>query len=257
MGSLVIIGPWMLRNRLAAGHWSISHQSGASFAYHKVADVVLWSQGRSRYRFDPEVHNEIRSEIDQHLQEKWEQHFGPLTEIERDNLTWKKLNYNLATDIDQFVASKLLWSVGMDMLIDRKWALVECFAAQGITMLIFPLGLLLSPPAGAGTAPLSMLLGSSESLISMIVPVCIGAGYALLALIVLGQLIYTCIRRHVPASFFVFWPAATLFVLALPFEDPRFRLPLIPLMWLMAVSRKDPIASKNNNFTAGSENTLV
>ncbi|MHC4442118.1 MAG: ArnT family glycosyltransferase [Planctomycetota bacterium] len=242
MGSLTVMGPWMLRNRLVAGHWPISHQAGASFAYHKVADVVLWSQGRNRYRFDPHVHNEIRSEIDRRLQEKWEQRFGPLTQTERQNLTWKKLNYNLADDIDQFTASKLLTSVGLDMLTNRRWALVECFTAQGINMMIFPLGLLLFPPAGAATAPLSMLLGPSNSVISTIVPAGIGLGYALLALIVLGRLIYVGMRRYRPASYFVFFPATTLFILALPFEDPRFRLPLVPLMWLMACSQVRPRA---------------
>ncbi|UCD30545.1 MAG: glycosyltransferase family 39 protein [Planctomycetota bacterium] len=239
LGCLIVIGPWMLRNRMVAGHWGISHQSGASFAYHKVADVVLWSQGRSRYRFDPDVHDEIRGEIDRRLQKKWAQRFGPLSEIERQNLSWRKLNYNLATDIDQFSASSLLWSAGTQMLANRRWAAVECFSAQGINMLIFPLGLLLFPPAGTGTAPLSMLAGGSGSWLSTTLAAGIGICYTVLALAVLGRLIHAFLGRYWPASFFVFWPAAALFVLALPFEDPRFRLPLVPLMWLIALTQRE------------------
>jgi len=233
-GTAAVVGPYLLRNRIVAGHFALTPQTGTSFAYHKVVDVVLFSQGRSRYRFDAQTLDEIRTQIDHRLQTKWEQSYGPLTPAQREALTFAKLNFGEAESVDPFAASSLLWSVGLEMLADRPGALVQCFVTQGATMLIFPLGLILFPPAGEGAAPLSMLLGSG-SIAAIAVAAALGACYAALILAVCGRLIAAARRRSWPNHFFVIWPTLALFALALPFEDPRFRLPLIPFLWLLAV----------------------
>ena len=82
-----------------------------------------------------------------------------------------------------------------------------------------------------------MLLGSSGSIVTFGVSLVIGLAYATLAAAVFVRLVAVLCKRCWPAQMFALWPAAGLLLLTLPFEDPRFRLPLIPLFWLIAVSR--------------------
>ena len=182
VGVAAVVGPWLLRNRIVAGHWALSCQSGASFAYHKVADVVLWSQGRHRERFDAQALDEVRIAIDQRLRHEWRQRFGPLTPRQEQALTWTRLNFGRTEGIDPFVASSLLWKVGRQMLAGRGRAMAACFTAQGLDMLIFPLGLVLDPPAGQGSAPFS-LLGGGQSRTAQAAAAVIGSAYAVLAVL--------------------------------------------------------------------------
>ena len=234
VGSSLVVVPWLARNRIVSGHWSLTHQTGASFAYHKVADVVLWSQGRSRYRFDADTLDEVRTGMDHRLHAHWRDRHGPLTAAQRQTLTWRKLNFGRAEGIDPFEASGLLWRVGLEMLAGRKFALVQCFTAQGGSMLVFPLNLVLHPPAGRGSAPLSTLLGESRA--GVIVAVVLGSAYAALAMAVCVKLVLAGLRRRWSPALFVLWPMLAIFALSLPFEDPRFRLPLMPFMWLLAIA---------------------
>ncbi|MEP0841476.1 MAG: glycosyltransferase family 39 protein, partial [Phycisphaerae bacterium] len=157
LGVAVTLWPWLLRNHRLTGHVALSQQSGASLAYHKVLDVILWSEGRARDRFDPAVAAEVRSRIDRRLREAWRRRVGPLTAEQEASLDWHALNFGgrLADGLDPFVASRLLWSIGLETLADHPWAAMKCLTVQGLLMLIFPLGLVLWSPAGAGAAPLS------------------------------------------------------------------------------------------------------
>ena len=236
-GTSAVVGPYLVRNRIVAGHFALTPQTGPSFAYHKVVDVVLCSQGQSRYRFDTQTLDEVRAQIDCRLQTQWEREYGPLTPAQREALTFAKLNFGEAESVDPFAASSLLWSVGLELLADRPWALVQCFVAQGVKMLIFPLGLVLFPPDGEGAAPLSTLLGPGSTAAGA-VAAALGLYYTALILAVCARLIAAARRRHWPGHFFVIGPMLTLFVLTLPFEDPRFRLPLVPFLLLLAVGRQ-------------------
>jgi hypothetical protein len=232
-GAALPLGSWMARNRAVAGHFALSSQTGPSFAYHKVADVILWAQGLHDHRFDPEALDTVRTMIDRRLLEKWPQRVGPLTPQQRSDLTWTRLNFGRTRTVDPFVASSLLWEVGREMLAGRRAAMLACYAAQGAGMLVFPLGLIIDPPAGTASAPLSLIGGGSA--LSKALAVAIGSAYAALALAVLCRLIAAVWRHRYSAHLFALWPALTLFLPIMPFEDPRFRLLLIPLLWLLAV----------------------
>ena len=274
VGVAALVGPWLLRNRIVAGHWALSHQSGDNFAYRKVADVVLWSQGRHRERFDAQALDEVRIAIDQRLRHEWRQRFGPLTPRQEQALTWTRLNFGRTEGIDPFVASSLLWKVGRQMLAGRGRAMAACFTVQGLKMLVFPLGLVLDPPAGQGSAPFS-LLGGGQSRTAQAAAAVIGSTYAVLAVLAAWGLLSAARRRcwpgekkgsgvfcakhpsgrsgkrlptpffllwhrRWPAHFFAVWLILALLLPTLPFEDPRFRLPLVPFLWLLAVSRHSP-----------------
>lgn len=247
LGTTAVMGPWLARNRIVAGHWALSQQSGASLAYHKVVDVTLWAEGRPEYRFDTDgAVAEIRERIDRRLRHEWTDRYGPLSKEQLETLTWRNLNFGRPVAADPFDASSMLWSIGLDMLAGRLWAMIRCFTVQGLFMLIFPLGLLLWPPAGSGSAPLSMLLGGGGAL-AKVIPGLIGAAYAALAAWILVRVVATALRRRWPAGFFALWPALAMFAFSLPSEDPRFRLPLIPLFWILAVSRPPSPGPKTPN----------
>jgi hypothetical protein len=237
LGVVAALAPWLLRNRVLTGHLAISQQSGASLAYHKVVDIVLWSEGRPQYRFDPDATAEVRDRIDQRVRREWPARYGPLTNRQLETLTWHNLNFGKPVAVDPFKASSMLWSVGLHMLADRPWATLKCFAVQGLFMLIFPLGLVLWPPAGSGSAPLSMILGGKGLLAAKVIPAALGAAYAALTFWIVVRLVIAAVHRRWPAGLFAFWPALAMFVFSLPSEDPRFRLPLIPLFWILAVAQ--------------------
>jgi len=237
LGTAGTVTPWLVRNHRVTGHVTLTCQSGASFAYHKVVDVILHEQGRADHRFDPHTLDAVRRQIDERLRTRWQERFGPLSPAQREALSWHKLNFGIVeADIDPALASSMLWSVGLEMIADRKRALVECFLAQGAGLLAFPLGLVLFPPAGR-TAPFSMLLGTAGSKVALAVSLILGAAYTALAAAVLVRLAVAVVRRSWPPCMHLFWPFAGLLCLTFPFEDPRFRLPLVPLMWIMVVGR--------------------
>ena len=235
LAGLAIALSWNLRNLVLAGHAEPTSQTGASFAYHKAVDVVLWREGRSRLRFDSTTLAETRDRLDAELREDWAKRYGPLQPEQLSQLTWRKLNFGQARGVDGFKASAILKNIAITTFLRDKTATVACFATQGLSMLVFPLGLVLCPPAGA--APFSMLGGGS--MLSRVAAGGIGFGYAVLLLAVSGKLVRGAFdRRPVAAAFALVLPAAALFLLSIPSEDPRFRLPIVPLFWVIALARR-------------------
>jgi hypothetical protein len=231
VGTLLVVGPWCLRNKKVAGHFALSHQSGASLAYHKVMDVVLWSEGKSRLRFDYDTQDVARANIDARLRSEWQKRVGPLTPDQRFALVWDRLNYDVPIPMDPFVVSDLLSRIGIELLLENWKSTTACFWVQGLSMLVFPLGLVIDPPVGA--TPLTMLGG--RGMLSKVAAGAIGGVYALLLLVVLWRIWSAVWERRWPVHFFVIWPALALFLFSLPSEDPRFRLPIVPLMLVLAL----------------------
>jgi hypothetical protein len=231
---------WNARNAAVARRDALTSQTGASFAYHKAVDVVLWREGRSRRRFDSATLTEVRDRFDAELREQWARRFGPPTPEQASQLTWRKLNYGQERGIDAIEASSILKSIALRTFLEDKLATAECFAGQGLSMLVFPLGLVLFPPVGA--APFSMLGGGS--MLSRVAAGGIGLGYAILVAAVTWRLLrsHFC-RGWFSSAYFLFFPAAALFLLSLPSEDPRFRLPIIPLFWAIALARGSSVTT--------------
>ncbi|HSW45754.1 MAG TPA: hypothetical protein VLM89_09295, partial [Phycisphaerae bacterium] len=190
------------------------------------------------HRFDPGTLDTVRTMIDRRLQQKWQERFGMLTPRQREQLTWQKLNFGQSEGIDPFVTSELLWEVGWEMLAGRRADLLACCVTQGVGLFVFPLNLLIDPPAGSRSAPLS-LLGDGRTRVSWAVAAAVGCAYAALALTALCRLLFAACGRRGPARLFAFWPLLVLFLPVLPFEDPRFRLTLVPMLWLLAVGRSN------------------
>ena len=78
---------------MLAGHAALASQTGASFAYHKAVDVVLWQRGPKPSALQRAVLAEVRDRFDAELRERWAEQFGPPTPEQAEQLTWQKLNY--------------------------------------------------------------------------------------------------------------------------------------------------------------------
>ena len=243
LGAGLVVSPWIIRNGLVGGHYQLNCEAGPAFAYHKVVDVILWSQGRSDERFNQAAVVSVRESIDEKLRAAWAARVGPLDDATRERLCCEKLNFGLDYGSDPFDAHRLFVRVGMGELFARPGSTASCFIVQGLKLFIFPLGLVLDPPAGEGAAPLSTLLGGGGILRRAIIPAMIGVVYAGLALLAFVRIFPTAYGVDFHAGIFAVMPVICLFVQTLPFEDPRFRLSMTPFL-LMLVKRPHIVSSE-------------
>ncbi|MCH7527772.1 MAG: glycosyltransferase family 39 protein [Planctomycetes bacterium] len=220
---LLVIGSWMLRNQVVAGHFALSDQSGVVLAYFKAAEVTLWREGRTVERYletslDPayaQRPHAVWEGIDARLRSR----FAGLADEQRSALHWRNLAQGNQTDIDSFAISKALARIGWSDLVESPTATAACCMVRCGSILTFPLNLAVKPPDGV---PLRRWRSAA-----------IGAIYSLLALAVLVRLCRGAIGFRA-----VYFPVActlALLLAATPQVDPRFRVPMIPLLIAVAL----------------------
>jgi hypothetical protein len=207
---------WMLRNLLVAGHFALSSQSGVVLAYFKAAEVELWREHRTVDRY-------VETSLDPGLSGAphlvWERIDARLhDELGGSQLRWADLAQGGHPPGKGFETSAALRRVGLGMLLESPLATLGFCAARAGELLTMPLNLALVrytgvPPGGWRHA----LLGLAYTLLVLCAAVRLfrgacGAGAAF------------------PLAVLVALLAATT-----PQLDPRLRVPLIPLLALLAV----------------------
>lgn len=230
------VGGWMLRNHRVAGHFALSDQGGVVLAYFKSTEVELWRQGRVADRYvetslDPDRYDEphtVWDEIDQELREK----FPSLTPAQRASLGWRTLAQGNRSQFadkvglpNSFEVSSALSEIGLSRLAAHPLSTALCYLVRCGSTLTFPLNLAIHPPTGEER--------------NRFVDAGMGWLYLLLCLIALARLIR---GRMTQASLFAgahaYFPLAVTIALLLattPQIDPRFRVPMIPLLIVMAM----------------------
>ncbi|MCH7872739.1 MAG: glycosyltransferase family 39 protein [Planctomycetes bacterium] len=223
------VGGWMLRNHRVAGHFALSDQAGVVLAYFKSTEVELWRQGRVADRYietslNPDRYDEphtVWDEIDRELREK----FPSLTPTQRASLSWRTLAQGNRSQLDSFEVSSALSEIGLSRLAAHPLSTALCYLVRCGSMLTFPLNLAIHPPTGEER--------------NRFVDAGMGWLYLLLCLIALARLIR---ERMTQASLFAgahaYFPLAVTIALLLattPQIDPRFRVPMIPLLIVMAM----------------------
>lgn len=232
LASSVLVVSWMARNKAVAGHFALSHQSGIVLAYFKATEVELWRQGRTEDRYietslnpaNRDRPHRVWSDIDAQLQHsvisKCSEHEVRVPDPCRaSELTWPNLAQGNKTSHDSFAVSRMLATIGVSMLIDFPFSTGMCWLTRIGENLVFPLGLSIHP---AKEAPVDRLKAAA-----------IGGVYALLAFAAVVGLFRA--RRNLHA---VYFPTCCLLALALttaPQIDPRFRVPMIPLLAFLAL----------------------
>ncbi|MCG3136982.1 MAG: hypothetical protein HJJLKODD_00823 [Phycisphaerae bacterium] len=222
LGLVVVLAPWLLRNQQVAGHAALSHQSGIVLAYFKAAEVRLWNEARTRNRYrELSLHPDDRYQphaVWETIDEQLRSELHDLPPEQLDQLHWYNLAQGNTTTVDSFVISAALHRIGTRMLLDKPLNTFSCFIVRMAANLIFPLDLAITPPHLAARSRLRDAL--------------IGTPYALLCLWIVFHLLGG--RTSWPDWFFTAALVGVLLLIAAPQIEPRFRVPLIPFLLLLA-----------------------
>ncbi|MGD2110526.1 MAG: glycosyltransferase family 39 protein [Phycisphaerae bacterium] len=220
---LAVIGSWMVRNHRVTGHLALSNQGGVVLAYFKAAEVDLWREGRNRDRYlettlDParlDRPHRAWEKIDAALREQ----LAHLPVEQRETLTWQNLAQGVSTPVDSFLVSKTLARIGRRRLAESPVSTVTCCLVRFGSILTFPLCLAVTPPNGV---ELSRVLSFVK-----------GALY----LVLCGAVVLRLFRGRIGFATGYFPIACTLALLlaTTPQLDPRFRVPMIPVLLLLAL----------------------
>ncbi|MEK6676827.1 MAG: glycosyltransferase family 39 protein [Planctomycetota bacterium] len=223
MSCLLVTGAWMARNHIVAGRFALSDQGGVVLAYFKAAEVMLWRTGRAQERYlelstDPAQARQphtVWDQIDEALREK----FSDLPREQRSDLKWSNLAQGNKTSVSSFRVSDELATIGVNELCRSPWNTFACCVSRMVANLTFPLSNALWPPSG-------VTVNKTTSL-------ALGAIYSAVGLAVFIRLFRT--KWTFDQMFFSLACATALILATVPQVDPRFRLPLIPLMVVLAL----------------------
>ncbi len=231
LGVAVVLSPWLIRNQVVAGHFALSDQSGVVLAYFKATEVVLWGEGRADDRYaetslDPnraEEPHTVWDRIDAELPGR----LTGLTEQQRLALNWRNLAQGNRTTVDSFELSRALRGIGLSYLAARPFSTLTCYLTRCGSILTFPMNLAFRPPKGTEPARLRSAL--------------LAGPYVLLFLGVVAGLVRR--RFDYDAAFFPLACTVALLLATAPQIDPRFRVPMIPLLILLALlpGRRAPV----------------
>ncbi len=219
----VVAGSWMVRNQVVAGHLALSDQGGVVLAYFKATEVVLWQQGRTAERYlettlDPakaELPHTVWEQIDTRLRGK----FKSIPEDQRAALRWQNLAQGNKTTVDSFALSSALGEIGWSYLTSSPLTTAVCCLARCGSILTFPLNLALKPPTGV---EVSRLESAAKGIL-----------YLLLCVWILVRLFrggFDFTRLYFPLACTI-----ALLLATTPQIDPRFRVPIIPLLLVVAL----------------------
>ncbi len=218
-----VIGSWMIRNQQVASRFALSHQSGIVLAYFKATEVQLWRQNRTADRYlETSLSEERRDQphpiwesIDEALRDRL--HDLPVERLRE--LTWPNLAQGNKSSVDSFRISAELATIAVKQFLEAPLSTIECCLARCGSILAFPLDLALWPPNGVEVHRLRSAA--------------VGGAYLL---IVVGVAVRLARRRFGFEA--VYFPLACTLALLLattPQTDPRFRVPMIPLMLFVAL----------------------
>jgi hypothetical protein len=218
----IVLGGWMMRNRIVAGRFALSNQSGVVLAYFKAAEVALWRDGRSNERYietslDPariDDPHPIWESIDNRLRNQ----LSNVSEASRSTLTWKRLAQGNRGEVDPFLVSDVLSEIGWSMLMESPLATATCCVVRGLSAMTFPLNLAVRPPPDQETKRIRWTL--------------LGGLYLALACAAVAGLIR--MSWNLSHSYFSVGVILALLAATVPQLDPRFRVPMVPLLLVLA-----------------------
>ncbi|MEK7710972.1 MAG: glycosyltransferase family 39 protein [Planctomycetota bacterium] len=219
----IVIAFWMVRNLYVSGHAALSHQSGIVLAYFKATEVELWRQGRANDRYietslNPESEHLPHAVWDE-IDEKLGMQMDGREQGEIAELRWPNLAQGNKTPTDSFEISRALTSIAWEYFERSPWATVICCVVRIGDNLVFPLGLAIERPAGVD--------------VNRLRSAALGAAYTLLAVFAIVGIIRARRRWRI-----IYLPVGCMVALALtttPQIDPRFRVPMIPLLLFVAL----------------------
>jgi hypothetical protein len=134
-------------------------------------------------------------------------------------LTWSNLAQGNKTTADSFRVSAELASIAWRRLTEAPWSTLACYWARCGSILAFPLDLALWPPNGVEVNRWrSAAVGAPYLLLCAAVVLRLGRG-----------------RMEFGAGYFPLACTLALLLATTPQTDPRFRVPMIPLLIFVAL----------------------
>jgi len=247
VGVLLVLGPWLIRNRLVADRFALSHQTGTVLTYYKAAEVLLWAEGRANERYNEDAVHAVWDRFDQRLRERWSAQHGPLTPETRRDIAWPQVAWGRVRAVNPLLLDRQTIRVGLAVLAEHPVATASCWLWRCGSILTFPLDLAIWPPDAAVALPFANMLPNlsitSRRVLAVLlaapfVVLTVAAGWRGIGLIRAGQL------AHAAACAL---PLAALLLATSPQVDPRFRVPMIPFLLLLAAIR-GPRRSFRNKY---------
>ena len=234
---------WMFRNLDVAGRFALSSQRGVVLAYFKAAEVTLWQEGRTRDRYLEtsldEKHAHDRHPVWESIDRRLQARFPQLDDAQRAELSWPNLAQGNKTDLDSFTVSDALTAIGWNELLADPWSTLVCSTVRCVSMLTFPINLALEPPTGMTVKPWRS--------------VATGSVYLLLLVGLLIRLLRGGLQFEV--AYFPIACAAAPLLATIPQLDPRFRVPMIPMLVFIALMPSVRISSRHDSARCRQTNT--
>jgi len=232
---MLIVGAWIGRNKVVAGRFALSHQSGIVLSYFKATEVMLWRLGRTADRYAETSLAEERGDqshvVWEDIDARLRNHFADLPAEQLNQLQWANLAQGNKTDVDSFEVSTALRSIGLEMLLQEPLSTLACCFVRCFSILTFPLNLAIYPPAEP-YAP-DRLVAAAK-----------GGIYLALLMSVLARLLMQ--RPLLEQIYFPLACTLALLLASTPQLDPRFRVPMIPLLLFVALLPRRNHFSKEN-----------
>ena len=232
---MLIVGAWVGRNKVVAGRFALSHQSGIVLSYFKATEVVLWRLGRTADRYAETSLAEERGDqphiVWEDIDARLRNHFAELPAEQLNQLQWAKLAQGNKTDLDPFEVSAALRSIGLEMLLQEPLSTLACCFVRCFSILTFPLNLAIYPPTEPYTPD---RLGAAAK----------GGIYLALLMGVLARLLME--RPLLEQIYFPLACTLALLLASTPQLDPRLRVPMIPLLLFVALLPRRKHFSKEN-----------
>lgn len=237
---LLVVTPWLERNRQISGRFALSDQSGVVLAYFKAAEVVLWKQGGAKDRYlalstDP-AHAGFPHATWEGIDRELQRRLADVDKSVRDEVHWSRLAQGNRTSIDSFRISRELTAIGLHDLFASPLAAMACYTVRMFDQLTFPLSLAVDTPAGIH--------------VNRVKSIALAALYALLCLFALAQILRGRIDRQ--ELMFPLIVTAAMLLVAAPQIDPRFRVPMIPLLLFVAMIPRNSV-----NYASSEQRTEV
>jgi len=241
VGVSVTVGSWMGRNKVVAGDFALSHVTGPVLTYFKVKEVLLWAQGQTSKRYDDAVTQRLWEQFDRQIRDRWVRTYGPLSPQARQELVWSEITTGRVRAVNSLLLDRDTMQVGLAILKEHPWATATCWAARCVSILTFPLNLAIWPPDTTSAFPFAVLLPDVSLSARRAFGALLALPYVVLSIMAAWRAIRLLSARQWSVVFTCWAPALALLLAASPQEDPRFRLPMIPLLLIVAgMGRESP-----------------
>lgn len=220
---MVVVSSWMIRNKNQTGYFALSDQSGVVLSYFKATEVVLWREGKSQDRYiqtslDPAKQDQPHF-VWESIDEKLRQQLIDVEGLPLDQIHWTNLAQGNKTTINSFVISDALQKIGWSYIFESPLSSLACGLTRCGSLLTFPFNMAVRPPNGIEVNRLRSAI--------------LGGFYLLLTLVVLLKLYRT--RWSLVDVYFPAACTAALLLMTTPQMDPRFRVPMIPFLIILAL----------------------